>query len=107
MGDEEQQQEEEKDELEAAGLPFACHICRGDFKRPVVTKCEHYFCEKCALQRYAKNTKCAVCDAQTHGIFKPATKLQELLQVRAARLAAEAKEQQEQQGEIQDDNDEQ
>lgn len=27
-------------------LPFACHICREPFTRPVVTKCKHYFCEK-------------------------------------------------------------
>lgn len=27
-------------------LPFACYICRGPFNRPVVTGCQHYFCEE-------------------------------------------------------------
>jgi RING finger protein 113A len=26
-------------------LPFACLICRNDFKDPIMTKCKHYFCE--------------------------------------------------------------
>ena len=25
------------------GIPFACHICRGPFKSPIVTTCGHYF----------------------------------------------------------------
>merc|ERR1711917_161899 len=29
-------------------LPFKCIICRDNFKRPVVTRCGHYFCEDCA-----------------------------------------------------------
>lgn len=32
-------EEEEEDEV-----PFACLICRKEFKEPVVTKCGHYFC---------------------------------------------------------------
>lgn len=56
-------------------LPFACHICREPFTNPVVTKCEHYFCEKCALESYKKNNKCPVCDAPTQGIFNVAHKL--------------------------------
>ena len=34
------------------GLPFACLICREPWDKkshPVVTKCEHYFCEGCAV----------------------------------------------------------
>jgi RING finger protein 113A len=31
-------------------LPFACFICRQPFVDPVVTKCNHYFCEHCALK---------------------------------------------------------
>ena len=42
-------------------LPFVCLICRKEFVLPVVTKCDHYFCEKCALRRYVKDTKCFVC----------------------------------------------
>lgn len=35
-------------------LPFKCFICRNSFTDPVVTKCKHYFCEKCALDQYKK-----------------------------------------------------
>ncbi|RDD44012.1 RING finger protein 113A [Trichoplax sp. H2] len=56
-------------------LPFACFICRESFKNPVVTKCQHYFCEKCALDHYRKTQRCFVCSAQTGGIFKPAKDL--------------------------------
>ncbi|CRK95673.1 CLUMA_CG009131, isoform A [Clunio marinus] len=37
-------------------LPFKCLICRKSFEDPVVTKCQHYFCEKCALERYQIQT---------------------------------------------------
>lgn len=62
-------------------LPFKCFICRESFKEPVVTKCDHYFCEKCALDNYKKSTRCYVCGVQTSGFFKPAKQL-------AAKLAA-------------------
>ncbi|KAK9768243.1 RNA-splicing factor [Basidiobolus ranarum] len=65
--------EEEKEEEESEEeLPFACIICREEFTRPVVTKCGHYFCEKCALKRYAKTPKCFACNAPTGGIFNTA-----------------------------------
>ena len=52
-------------------LPFACYICRDAFKCPVVTRCKHYFCESCALTRYARQKKrdCAVCGAILDGNF--------------------------------------
>ena len=53
-------------------LPFACHLCRKDFVSPVVTKCNHYFCSKCILQRHAKDSKCPICREQTLGIFNTA-----------------------------------
>jgi len=53
-------------------LPFACFICRESFQNPVVTKCKHYFCEKCALQHYKKTKRCFVCSEQTFGVFNPA-----------------------------------
>lgn len=31
-------------------LPFKCIICRQSFVNPIVTKCKHYFCEKCNLK---------------------------------------------------------
>lgn len=62
-------------------IPFKCIICKGDYKMPVVTKCGHYFCEKCAMQRYMKEKKkgCAQCGADTRGSFGIAKKLKELL----------------------------
>ena len=57
-------------------LPFKCYLCKDSFKTPVVTKCKHYFCEKCALENYRKSQRCAACGAQTHGVFNPAKELQ-------------------------------
>ncbi|KAI9219373.1 hypothetical protein BC828DRAFT_332136, partial [Blastocladiella britannica] len=63
--------EEEEDEL-----PFACFICRNGFTNPVVSKCGHYFCEQCALDRYRQGKpKCAACGESTAGVFKPAKDL--------------------------------
>lgn len=53
-------------------LPFKCIICRNHFKKPVVTKCEHYFCEACALEQYKKTKRCFVCQKNTKGIFNMA-----------------------------------
>jgi Zinc finger C-x8-C-x5-C-x3-H type (and similar)/Zinc finger, C3HC4 type (RING finger) len=57
------------------GLPFACFICRGPFTTPVVTLCEHYFCEACALKRMETDTKCAVCAKPLRGVLNAALKL--------------------------------
>ncbi|KAK3781021.1 hypothetical protein RRG08_046325 [Elysia crispata] len=56
-------------------IPFKCFICRNSFKDPVVTKCKHYFCEKCALAHYRKSKRCFVCGEPTGGIFNPAKEL--------------------------------
>ena len=56
-------------------LPFACYICRQPFQQPVVTACGHYFCERCALQRYVKTSRCAVCGKETQGSFSIARDL--------------------------------
>ncbi|XP_017483696.1 PREDICTED: RING finger protein 113A [Rhagoletis zephyria] len=56
-------------------LPFRCFICRNSFENPVVTKCKHYFCEKCALENYKKSQRCYLCSQQTNGIFNPAKEL--------------------------------
>ncbi|XP_066596323.1 E3 ubiquitin-protein ligase RNF113A-like [Prorops nasuta] len=56
-------------------LPFKCFICRGSFTDPIVTKCKHYFCEKCALEHYKKSTRCYICNQQTNGVFNPAKEL--------------------------------
>lgn len=57
------------DEVDDDNLPFKCIICRDSFVNPVVTKCKHYFCEKCFIQHNKKSTKCFACQKQTQGIF--------------------------------------
>ncbi|KAF8979602.1 hypothetical protein BGZ46_005216 [Entomortierella lignicola] len=69
LGDSESSSDDDDDEV-----PFACLICREEFKNPVVTKCNHYFCEKCALNRYKKTPKCAACQAPTGGLFNTVSK---------------------------------
>ena len=60
----------------AEELPFACHLCRGPFRDPIVTPCQHYFCANCALSRHrAGESSCAICGKQTSGLFNQATKL--------------------------------
>jgi RING finger protein 113A len=60
-------------------IPFACVICKKDYKSPIITKCQHYFCEACALKRYRKDPSCAACGAPTGGVFNGAKNLQKLL----------------------------
>ena len=50
-------------------------MCREMFKNPVVTKCQHYFCEACALKQYKKSKRCYVCGTQTSGVFNPAKEI--------------------------------
>jgi len=61
--------EEEKEEEE---VPFKCVICKEDYKNPIQTRCGHYFCEKCAIDRYKKNPSCAICGRGTDGVFNGA-----------------------------------
>lgn len=42
---------------------------------PKPSRCEHYFCETCALTNYKKSKRCFVCGKQTFGVFNPAKKL--------------------------------
>jgi RING finger protein 113A len=71
----------EDDEKKAMpeNIPFACFICKEAYKSPVVTRCGHYFCESCALERYTKDPTCAACGAPTNGVFNSASKLKKLL----------------------------
>lgn len=69
-------------------LPFKCFICRGSFVNPIVTKCNHYFCEKCALSQYKKSTRCFICNKQTNGVFNPAKEL--IAKLNAEKRSAEA-----------------
>ena len=56
-------------------LPFKCIICRESFDKPVVTKCKHYFCEKCALAHCRKSMRCYACGEDTKGMFNPAKEI--------------------------------
>ncbi len=60
------------------GLPYACHICRQPFTNPIVTSCQHYFCEGCMLHRIRdeSTTACPICQKDTHGVFNHARKLE-------------------------------
>ncbi|SOV05059.1 Pre-mRNA-splicing factor CWC24 [Ustilago sp. UG-2017a] len=79
--------EGEKEEEE---VPFACLICRQPFRDPIVTRCGHYFCSACAIKRFAKNSKCFACGAQTGGLFNSATKVLDKLE-KAKKRKAQAK----------------
>jgi len=70
-------------------LPFACLICKKDFTKPIQTKCGHYFCEKCALNYYVKDSRCFACKQQTNGIFNTATRLLAAIENRKQRLKEE------------------
>jgi len=65
-------------------MPVKCPLCRQVFKTPVVTRCKHYFCEKCALDHYRKSQRCFTCGKQTSGMFNPAKDLVERMAKREA-----------------------
>ncbi|KAE9551377.1 hypothetical protein FO519_005408 [Halicephalobus sp. NKZ332] len=71
-------------------LPFACYICRNDFVNPMMTKCNHYFCEICAINNCKK--KCPVCGAKTNGILTYAKNLQKKLKEKEVRKEEKKKE---------------
>ncbi|KAI1008112.1 Pre-mRNA-splicing factor [Podosphaera aphanis] len=72
-------EDSDDDDLALDGIPFACIICRENYRNPIITKCRHYFCEDCALKRYRKKPSCAACGAGTGGVFNVAKGLQKLL----------------------------
>ena len=58
------------------GLPFACHLCREYFKNPVVTNCNHYFCENCIMNHVRTTSEqCPICSKETGSVFNQPTKL--------------------------------
>ncbi|KAF8453494.1 hypothetical protein BGX38DRAFT_1058792, partial [Terfezia claveryi] len=74
-------------------IPFACVICKKEYKTPIVTKCGHYFCEACAIQRYRKkNPSCAICGGRTDGVFNTAKGLQKKLDEKKRRIGMKEKE---------------
>ena len=84
--DDEDQDEQEMAMLES--IPFACFICKEAYKSPVITRCGHYFCERCALKRYTRDPTCAACGASTNGVFNSASKLKKLLERKRRREAS-------------------
>ena len=50
-------------------IPFKCIICRDSFKKPIVTKCKHYFCEACFIKHNKRTSKCFACYKPTDGVF--------------------------------------
>uniref|UniRef100_A0AC34GW76 Uncharacterized protein n=1 Tax=Panagrolaimus sp. ES5 TaxID=591445 RepID=A0AC34GW76_9BILA len=73
----------EEDNDEEDDLPFACFVCRQEFKFPVSTKCNHYFCEACAVSKC--KVRCAVCNKKTDGQFNVAKSLLKKLKERKQR----------------------
>ena len=53
-------------------FPHACFICRNGFRDPVVTRCGHFFCLRCAMAHNLKGPQCAACGGNTRGIFNEA-----------------------------------
>ena len=86
------EEEDEDEEALLESIPFACIICKGDYKYPIITKCGHYFCENCALQRYRKDPSCAACGQGTNGVFNNAKKLKKLLERKRERELANGEE---------------
>ncbi|KAI9307713.1 hypothetical protein BJ944DRAFT_197152 [Cunninghamella echinulata] len=74
------------DDSDDEEVPFACLICRNEFKEPVVTKCKHYFCESCAIRHFKSSSKCFACGAPTNGVFNTAKNILEKLRAKKERL---------------------
>ena len=67
------------DDLISEEIPFKCVVCEGEYKNPVKTKCNHYFCSSCFMNKMKTSTKCPVCGKETEGVAKMATNLKNLL----------------------------
>lgn len=104
-GDADASDGEDEDEL-LENIPFACVICKKPYQEPIVTKCGHYFCESCALQRYRKNPSCAACGAGTGGVFNTAKKLRRLLERKKERMRRRKEKAMEEDGDVSEDEDE-
>uniref|UniRef100_A0AC35U037 Pre-mRNA-splicing factor CWC24 n=1 Tax=Rhabditophanes sp. KR3021 TaxID=114890 RepID=A0AC35U037_9BILA len=85
--------DEDKDAME-------CGICEGTFVNPIATKCGHYFCQKCAMDRYRKDKNCASCGQDTDGTFKIAKDLVKKLKLLKDQEAEQAKVAEEEEEEV-------
>ncbi|EKX73869.1 conserved hypothetical protein [Theileria equi strain WA] len=64
-------------------IPFCCLSCKRVWRLemdPIVTSCNHYFCQQCAIASYSKNSKCAKCGNTQDGILNKATNVLKLLE---------------------------
>lgn len=64
-------------------IPFSCLACRKVWRmemHPIITTCNHYFCEQCAIRAYARNMKCAKCGIAQDGILNQASSVIKLLE---------------------------
>ena len=87
------------------GIPFAYIIYQKSYTNPVVTKCKHYSCESCALQRYRKTPSCAACGVGTAGVFNGAKSLRKLLDKKRERAKKKKEKAIEDGGEVSEDKD--
>ena len=98
--------EDDDDEAILDNIPFACIICKESYKEPIVTRCGHYFCLPCALQRYRKDPSCAACGSGTNGVFNTASRLKKLLEKKRERAAKRRQEAIERGEEVSDEEEE-
>lgn len=52
-------------------IPFKCVLCKEDYKHPIKTTCEHYFCKQCFMSRAKTKLACYICHKDTNGIGYP------------------------------------
>lgn len=52
-------------------VPFKCVLCKEDYKSPIRTVCNHYFCRECFGRRYKSKKTCIICGQNTEGIMNP------------------------------------
>ncbi|KAK1255945.1 hypothetical protein MKX07_008204 [Trichoderma sp. CBMAI-0711] len=98
--------DDDDEEAMLENIPFACIICRESYKEPIVTRCGHYFCLPCALQRYKKDPTCAACGSGTNGVFNSASRLKKLLEKKRERAARRRREAIERGEEVSDEEEE-
>ena len=87
-------------------MPFKCLICRKSYKKPVKTKCNHYFCEVCAIGHFKKSTSCFVCGVPTGGIFNQAKEIIKMLETKKDSNVSSDEEDEEKSGNEQEEEDE-
>ncbi|KAJ4417611.1 RNA-splicing factor [Gnomoniopsis sp. IMI 355080] len=101
-----QEDDDDAEEALLESIPFVCLICRGPYRSPIITRCGHYFCEPCALQRYRKDPSCAQCGSGTNGVFNSGKRLKKLLDKKRERAAKRRQEALERGEEVSDEEEE-